>query len=164
MLQRVWSVKLGSERGIIRTSAFVVLFILLVATSLSVTCSGEMTTPTPTSTATPTSKATPTPPLLPDLLVSDMLKEYVAEVGIYHVTFRVCNNGAGDAGASVAGIYIDGSLEATVDVGSLGADDCVDYTTVDTFTESSPLESDTVWVCADIDEDVGESDEGNNCK
>ncbi len=158
MLQRVGSVKLSSEMGIMRTSAFVVLCILLVATSLSVACSGETTTPTPTSTATPT------PPLLPDLVVSDMLQEYVAEVGIYHVTFRVCNNGAGDAGASVAGFYIDGSLEATVDVGSLGADDCVDYTTVDTFTESSPLESDTVWVCADIDEDVGESDEGNNCK
>jgi subtilase family serine protease len=155
-------VKLGSERGIMRTSVFVVLFILLVATSLLVACSGETTTPTPT--PTPTSTATPTPPLLPDLVVSDMLQEYVAEVGIYHVTFRVCNNGAGDAGASVAGIYIDGSLEATVDVGSLGAADCVDHTTVDTFTESSPLESDTVWVCADIDEDVGESDEGNNCK
>jgi len=102
----------------------------------------------------------PSPTPEPDLVVSDLTAEWVEEGSTYNVTFRVCNNGSLDAGASVAGIYIDGSLEQSEAVGALGAGVCTDPVTVGPFTLSD--ESDTIEVRADKDNDVGESNEQNN--
>jgi len=97
----------------------------------------------------------------PDLEVHGVSQEWIEEGVSYNVTFRVCNDGDAGASASVAGVYIDGSLEDEVNIEAL-PDNCTGIRTSGPYTVSG--ESDTVMVCADIYDTVGESYEDNNCR
>jgi subtilase family serine protease len=101
------------------------------------------------------------PPCLePDLNITDKF-ETLLPGGTFTVNYTVKNIGGGDAGASNTTIYIDGVnvLEDTVPALAAGAS----YTnTVGSF-DCPCGQTLNVTVCADSDEVVDESDEGNNC-
>ena len=100
------------------------------------------------------------PPQQPDIVITGKYETRTDET--FTVTYTVANNGAGGAGASTSGIYVNGVQVATDPVPALasgesrtetvGTFDCPCGTTV------------TVKVCADNDDDVTESDETNNCQ
>ena len=97
---------------------------------------------------------------MPDLTVTEK-NETLLEDGNFSVTYTVANIGDGNAGASNTTIYIDGVnvLKDTVPALAAGAS----YTnTVGPF-ECTCNQTLNVTVCADNDEVVYESAEGNNC-
>jgi hypothetical protein len=79
----------------------------------------------------------------------------------YNIAYTVANTGSGDAGASTTSITIDGVNAATDAVPALspGASHTA---TLGPFTMTDG--SDTIEVCADMDDVVSESNEENNCK
>ena len=97
-----------------------------------------------------------------DLVTTIISQEWIEEGSTYNVRFVVCNEGTDAAGSSVAGIYIDGSLEETVGIGALGPGDCTGTMTAGPFTVSG--DGDIVMACADDNNQVAESNEGNNCR
>jgi len=79
----------------------------------------------------------------------------------YNIAYAVTNRGSGDAGASTTSITIDGVNVATDAVPALLPDVSCE-TILGPFTMTG--DSDTIEVCADMDDVVSESDEENNCK
>ena len=72
----------------------------------------------------------------------------------------MCNEGTASAGASVAGVYIDGSWQQDQAIGALDAGECTDPMKSGPFTLSD--KSDSIEVRADKDDAVDESNEDNN--
>ena len=97
----------------------------------------------------------------PDLNITEKSEEWVSLVDkTYNITYTVCNLGEGDAGASNTTITIDGVDVLEDPVPALAPGEC--YTnTVGPFTMSG--NNDIIKVCADNDNAVIESNEGNNC-
>jgi len=79
----------------------------------------------------------------------------------YNIAYTVTNTGSGDAGASTTSVTVDGVNAATDAVPALspGASHTA---TLGPFTMTG--DSDTIEVCADMDDVVAESNEENNCK
>jgi len=79
----------------------------------------------------------------------------------YNILYTVTNTGSGDAGASTTSVTVDGVNAATGTVPALspGASHTA---TLGPFTMTG--DSDTIEVCADMDDVVSESNEENNCK
>jgi hypothetical protein len=109
---------------------------------------------------------TPTPePGEPDLIISEKYEEWTGSGGnaTYAVFYTVKNagNATAPAGHDV-GLTVDGSGMETKEVTvSLAPDEEHSDSFVIALTLSG--ESDDVEVCADVDSDVAESDETNNC-
>jgi hypothetical protein len=96
----------------------------------------------------------------PDLVVTDKYEEWVNEsAGTYNVTYTIANQGTETAGASTTEVSIDGTNSTTASCPSLPAGDS-DTGTVGPFTISDA--EDVITVTADINDDVAESNEGNN--
>ena len=98
----------------------------------------------------------------PDLVITEKSEEWVSlKDGTFTVAYTVANIGDVNAGASTTTIYIDGVPEKEDSVPALAAGaSCTN--TVGLFT--CPCgETLTIGVCADSDDVVDESDEGNNC-
>ena len=96
---------------------------------------------------------------LPDLEITEKSEEWVNATH-YNVTYMVKNNGTAEACASTISIEIDGAEVATDPVPGLAVD-ASHTATLGPFTMSG--DNDTILVCADRDNAVGESDEENNC-
>ena len=99
---------------------------------------------------------------VPDLVINNMSIDLSGNA--FDVTYEVCNDGAGGAGASVAGISIDGEhqVDKDVNIDPLDANTCTDQITVGPF--DCPCDTVVeVTVCADIYGAVEEGDETNNC-
>jgi len=97
-----------------------------------------------------------------DLVITRMSELWVVmEDNTYNVTYTVTNRGSGDAGASTTAITIDGVRAATGAVPALTPGERY-TTTLGPFTMTG--DSDTIEVCADMDDVVSECSEENNCK
>ena len=96
----------------------------------------------------------------PDLNITDKFETLLPD-GTFTVNYTVKNIGGGDAGASNTTIYIDGVSKKEDSVPALAAG--ASYTnTVGPF-ECTCNQTLNVTVCADNNDMVDESDEGNNC-
>jgi parallel beta-helix repeat protein len=92
-----------------------------------------------------------------DLTITAKYEQWVGEA--YNVIYTIKNLGHSTAPESTTGIYIDGNLAKTDAVGLIGPD--ISYIkTVGPFTMSGS--DDTIWVCADKDDTVNETNETNN--
>ena len=101
------------------------------------------------------------PSSLPDLIITEKSEEWVSLVDkTYNITYTVKNLESLSANASNTGIYIDGVLNTTVSCSAL-APYANETKTAGPFTMSGA--NDTIRLCADNDDVVAESDEGNNC-
>jgi hypothetical protein len=101
-------------------------------------------------------KAVSCPSGQPDLIIEDI---WSSGSTIY---YRIKNQGNANAGASTSRLTIDGSNVATDSVGNLAAGASSDRSFSYSWTCSGA--SDTVTVCADVNNAVSESDETNNCR
>jgi subtilase family serine protease len=97
-----------------------------------------------------------------DLVITQKSESWaVMEDKTYHIGYAVTNRGSGDAGASTTSITIDGVNAATGAVPALSpGESCMAI--LGPFTMTG--DSDTIEVCADMDDVVSESNEENNCK
>ena len=141
---------------------------------LTITETGASPTPTPTPTPTPlpTSTPTPTPVPLPDLVVS--LISFSPSIPVagdqVSITGRVNNQGSASAGASSTRLAIDIGNNGTWDInppnqstGILGVGSVEDENWTNVWTATSGTHK--IRVCADNNNVVVESNEGNNnCK
>jgi len=97
-----------------------------------------------------------------DLVITWKSESWVVmEDKTYNILYTVTNRGSGDAGASTTSITIDGVNAATGMVPALSPDVSCE-TILGPFTMTG--DSDTIEVCADMDDVVSESNEENNCK
>jgi len=98
---------------------------------------------------------------LPDLVIVLKGEEWVDLPNkTYNITYMVENAGDASANVSTIGIYIDEANMRNDSVPALNATESYSIT-IGQFTMSD--KSDTIKVCADINNDVNESDEDNNC-
>ena len=97
-----------------------------------------------------------------DLAIAQKSESWIVMGGkTYNITYTVANTGSGDAGASTTSITIDGVNVATDAVPALSPGES--HTAIlGPFTMTG--DSDTIEVCADMDDVVSESNEENNCK
>ena len=98
---------------------------------------------------------------LPDLVITEKYETFVDD-GKFNITYKVNNIGCADAGASNTTIYIDGVPLKHVPTPAIPKGDCHENTV-------GPFECPcgailNVTVCADNYDEVGESNETNNCK
>ncbi len=97
-----------------------------------------------------------------DLVITKKSESWVVmEDKTYNIAYTVANTGSGDAGASTTSITIDGANAATDAVPALSPGESR-TATLGPFTMAG--DSDTIEVCADMDDVVSESSEENNCK
>ena len=97
-----------------------------------------------------------------DLVITKKSESWVVmEDKTYNILYTVTNRGSGDAGASTTSITIDGVNAATGMVPALSPDVSCEAI-LGPFTMTG--DSDTIEVCADMDDVVPESNEENNCK
>ncbi len=97
-----------------------------------------------------------------DLVITQKSESWVImEDKTYNIAYTVANTGSGDAGASTTSVTIDGVNAATDAVPALSPGGS-HTATLGPFTMTG--DSDTIEVCADMDDVVAESNEGNNCK
>jgi parallel beta-helix repeat protein len=98
---------------------------------------------------------------LADLVIVEKKEEWVDLANkTYNITYTIRNIGDADANATSISIYIDGVNMRNDSVPALNATESYS-TTIGPFTMSN--KSDTIKVCADMNNDVNESDEDNNC-
>ncbi len=101
----------------------------------------------------------------PDLIISDKYEEWTGSGGnaTYTVSYTVKNVGNATAAAGYSvGLTVDGSSMETKEVTlslAPGEEHSDSFAAALTLSEGS----DDVEVCADVDSDVAESDEANNC-
>jgi hypothetical protein len=98
--------------------------------------------------------------LLPDLVVEKWLE--IGPDGKFIVSYTVTNIGDGPAGESTTCKYVDSVLQETQDCPALVPDES--YSGAFEPEECPCGETLNVTVCADNDDVVDESDEGNNCE
>ena len=97
-----------------------------------------------------------------DLMITKKSESWVVmRDKTYNIAYTVVNTGSGDAGASTTAITIDGANAATDAVPALSPGES-HTATLGPFTMTD--DSDTIEVCADMDDVVSESNEENNCK
>ena len=97
-----------------------------------------------------------------DLVITKKSESWVVmEDKTYNIAYTVANTGSGDAGASTTSIMIDGVNVATDAVPALSSGVSCEAI-LGPFTMTG--DSDTIEVCADMDDVVPESNEENNCK
>jgi hypothetical protein len=97
-----------------------------------------------------------------DLVITKKSESWaIMEDKTYNIIYTVTNRGSGDAGASTTSITIDGVNAATDAVPALPPGESCE-TILGPFTMTD--DSDTIEVCADLDDVVSESSEENNCK
>ena len=99
----------------------------------------------------------------PDLVIEDKHETWINEAH-FNISYKVCNIGGEDAGASEATLYIDGTDVEHQDTPALDAGACTDEMTFTTEVECPCGETINITVCADNGEIIDESDETNNCK
>nr|AAU82180.1 conserved hypothetical protein [uncultured archaeon GZfos11A10] len=98
----------------------------------------------------------------PDLTILTKSEAWVSlDDKTYTITYTVKNNGDGDAAASTTAIMINGVEVATDPVPELASGESYSNT-LGPFTMQGYC--DTIVVCADSDDAVVESNEGNNCR
>ena len=97
----------------------------------------------------------------PDITIEEKTEEWVDLVNkTYNITYTIKNIGDASAPETATSIIIDETEVATDSVPELGVGE--NYTkTLGPFTMSE--EKDTIKVCADMENDVEEGDETNNC-
>jgi hypothetical protein len=98
-----------------------------------------------------------------DLVIQDKSETWINETH-FNVSYKVCNIGEGDADASEATLYVDGTDVEHQDTSALAAGACTDEMTFDTEVECLCGETVNITVCADNGEVIDESDETNNCE
>jgi hypothetical protein len=100
-------------------------------------------------------------PPIPDLIVSTKTEtETGAGTGMYIVNYEICNVGYGPAAASTTCIYVNGLLVNQQPCSALAIGACEAKSSI-----AIPLVSgDVLKVCADNENVVAETNEGNNCK
>ncbi|MCD6599527.1 MAG: hypothetical protein J7L19_03025 [Dehalococcoidia bacterium] len=99
--------------------------------------------------------------VVPDLVITEKHEEWIDfEAKSYNITCTVENQGDLVAGASKTGVCIDAGSWGFYDCPALepGASNC---STLGPFILSG--DSDSILVCADKQDEIDESDEGNNC-
>ncbi|MCK4736434.1 MAG: hypothetical protein KAT65_28530, partial [Methanophagales archaeon] len=101
--------------------------------------------------------------LKPDLVIQDKSETWINETH-FNVSYKVCNIGEGDADASEATLYVDGTDVEHQSTPSLDAGACTDEVTFTTEVECPCGTTVNITVCADNGEVIDESDETNNCK
>ncbi|MCL0105051.1 hypothetical protein M1O57_05650, partial [Dehalococcoidia bacterium] len=99
--------------------------------------------------------------IVSDLIVREVTTEWIMEGKTYTVTFTVANEGAVEAAASTAVVYIDGAAEATFAIPAL-APAATHQVTTAMLTGTYPY--DTIKVYADHGQVVTEANEDNNHK
>ena len=100
-------------------------------------------------------------PEMPDLTITEKSEAWVVEGSTYNITYTVKNIGTIEAEASATSIEIDGETISNDTVPALAASES--YTsTLGPFTISGS--NDTILICIDIDNNITEVDEDNNCK
>jgi hypothetical protein len=99
----------------------------------------------------------PTPPSLPgpDLVITDIRENDGT------IWFRIENRGTEEAGSSYTALYVNGAYQARKKVGSFDSGETKELYFRYVYT---PGTDDIVKVCADISNDVAESNEMNNCR
>nr|QNO48525.1 hypothetical protein NKHFGJIK_00003 [Methanosarcinales archaeon ANME-2c ERB4] len=97
-----------------------------------------------------------------DLVITQKSESWVVmKDKTYNIAYTLANTGSGDAGASTTSITIDGVDAATDAVPALSQGES-HTAALGPFTMTG--DSDTIEVCADMDDVVSESNEENNCK
>ncbi|MCL0064160.1 hypothetical protein M1N83_03075 [Dehalococcoidia bacterium] len=99
--------------------------------------------------------------IVSDLIVREVTTEWIMEGKTYTVTFTVANEGAVEAAASTAVVYIDGAAEAAFAIPAL-APAATHQVTTAMLTGTYPY--DTIKVYADHGQVVTEANEDNNHK
>ena len=97
---------------------------------------------------------------MPNLVVTSKTEtETFPGSGLYTVDYEVCNIGSLASGACVTRIYVNGAPVDNQVCSALAVSGCEASSSI-----AIPLnDGDVVMVCADINNDVAESDEGDNC-
>ena len=98
---------------------------------------------------------TPRPSSGPDLVITDIWNNDGT------ICFKMENQGTEEAGSSYTALYINSAYQARKKVGSLDSGESKERCFRYVYT---PGTDDIVKVCADSENDVAESNEGNNCK
>ena len=102
-------------------------------------------------------------PKMPDLTIQDKHETWINDTH-FNVSYKVCNIGEGDADASEATLYIDGTAVEHQDTPALDAGACTAEVTFGTEVECLCGETVNITVCADNGKVIEESDEANNCE
>jgi len=100
--------------------------------------------------------------VLPDLVITDKSENW--QDGKFTVSYKVCNVGGGDAGASEAALFVNGDDVEHQDTAELASWESTEEMTFTTEIDCPCNGSVTIKVCADNGNVVDESDETNNCE